>query len=65
MNIKKQQTNPGLLTAIFESVQLSKPSEEEINQKRISFIVGSMRSNSAMTREKIERVLAVQQGRAA
>jgi hypothetical protein len=65
MIIKKQSTNPGLLAAIFESVQHSKPSEQEIHQKRISFIVGSMRPNSTVTREKIERVLAIQEGRAA
>lgn len=63
MKIKKQQTSPGLLAAIFESVQQSKPSEAELHQKRISFIVGSMRPNSTVTRDKIEQVLAVQEGR--
>lgn len=65
MIIKKQQTNPGLLAAIFESVQRCKPSEDDIYQQRVSFIAGSMRANSSVTREKIEHVLAVQEGRAA
>lgn len=62
MNIKRQQTNPGLLAAIHESM-LRKPSEEEIHNQRVSFIIGSMKPNSPVTREKIERVLAEQEGR--
>lgn len=63
MIIKKQQTSPGLLAAIFDGVQHSKPSEQEVHEKRVSFIVGSMRPNSTVTRDKIKEVLAVQEGR--
>ncbi|HEU4778001.1 MAG TPA: hypothetical protein VFS95_14390 [Telluria sp.] len=64
MNIKSQHTNPGLLAAITESMH-RKPSVEEIHNQRISFIIGSMKPNSPVTREKIERVLAEQEGRIA
>ena len=60
MNIKQQQTNPELLIALFKSIQ-HKSSKEEIHKRRVSFIVGSMKPNSTVTREEIERILTKQE----
>jgi hypothetical protein len=59
----KMTTHPKLLEALFDAGR-RKPTEHEIHQQRVSFIVGSMRENSPVTRERIEHVLAEQEGRA-
>lgn len=38
-------------------------SSEELEKQRISFIMGSMKSDSGMTREAVERIVAEQQGK--
>lgn len=39
------------------------PSEDELRKQRVSFIMGTLKSASAVTRAKVEEVLAKQEGR--
>ena len=62
MELIMRATNPNLLAALREAGQ-RKASTEQVNKQRVSFIVGSLKPNTPITREKIESVLAEQEGR--
>lgn len=56
------QTDATLLRRLAEAATQIL-SAEEINQQRISFIMGSLKDNSTVTRAKISEVLAAHEGR--
>ena len=55
------RTKESLLRALAESS--AKPlSAAQIHNQRVSFIMGSLRDDSAVTRERVERELAREEG---
>jgi hypothetical protein len=62
MSNERQRTDSSLVAAMYASVK-RKPSADELRKQRISFIAGSMKPDSAVTKEKIEQVLAEHEGR--
>ena len=58
------KTKDSLLRALREAS--SQPaSAEELHKQRVSFIMGSLKKSSNVTRERVESVLAEQEGRKA
>lgn len=41
------------------------PTPDELHKQRVSFIVGTLKENSGVTRERVEQVLAEHEGRKA
>lgn len=58
------KTDPELLEKLKEAVK-HPLSKEETHKQRVSFILGSLRHDSSITRDKIEAVLDEREGRAA
>jgi hypothetical protein len=56
------KTDQSLLEALRLAVA-EQPSAVEIEQQRISFILGSLRGDSTVSREKISQVLADHEGK--
>lgn len=55
----------GLDPQIRKALQkaLARPmSKEDLHQQKVSFIVGTMADDSILTREKVEKILAEQEG---
>jgi len=56
------QTKPALLAALKKAA--ARPlTEREARQQRVSFILGMVSDKSNVTREKVEQVLAKQEGK--
>lgn len=58
---KTLKTDEALLKAI-RAAAVSKMSEAELREQRISFILGTLKEESGVTREKVIQVLARQNG---
>lgn len=58
---KPLRTDESLLQAI-RAAAVSKMTAAELREQRISFILGTLREDSGVTREKVEQVLAIQHG---
>ncbi len=57
-------TNKSLLEALRQSVG-RRLTEAELHAQRISFVMGSLGQKNGATRDRVERVLAKQEGRKA
>ena len=55
------KTDPALLRKLQRSAD-HKPSADEIMKQRVSFVFGSMKSSSGVTRERVRQVLLEQDG---
>lgn len=58
------KTNETLLKAL-RAASTQPQSAEDIRRQRVSFVVGTLGSNSAVTRARIEEVIDQQEGRKA
>lgn len=58
---KPLRTDESLLKALREAA-ISKMTAAELREQRISFILGTLKEDSGVTREKVEQVLAKQHG---
>lgn len=58
------RTSDALLLTLRQA-SLRKPTAEEIRKQRVSFIMGSLKPDSTVTRERVERVLSVNEGKKA
>lgn len=56
------KTNESLLHALKRAASHT-PTAEELHRQRVSFILGSLREESTVTRERVQEVLAEQEGR--
>ncbi len=56
------KTNEPLLQALARASE-HKATPQEIREQRISFILGSIKESSGITRERIQRVLDEQEGK--
>ena len=59
--VTKLKTKESTLQAL-QSAARRTLTPEEIQKQRVSFVMGSLDSESPVTREKVERLLAEQQG---
>lgn len=55
------KTNDELLAALHESI-LKKSTAEEIMEQRVSYVYGSLSSDSSVTREKVRQLLVERDG---
>ena len=55
-------TDSALLRALQDASK-RRTSEEELRQQRVSFIMGTLKDTSGVTRSRIQDVLAQQEGR--
>lgn len=62
--ILELKTNSALLNALHNSL-LKKPTAEEIMEQRVSFVFSSLNSGSSVTRDRVRKLLAEQEGIAA
>ncbi len=58
----KLRTKPALLAALRKAAT-RELSAAELHSQRVSFVMGSMKAGSGITRAKVEEVLARQAGR--
>jgi hypothetical protein len=58
------KTSESLLSALRRAATRT-PSAEEIEQQRVSFIMGSLSERSSVTRARVQEVLAQQEGKKA
>jgi hypothetical protein len=56
------KTDKALLSAL-EKAATRELTEREIRSQRVSFVMGTVKSGSAITRARVEQVLAEQEGR--
>lgn len=56
------RTNEALLKALQESSS-RKPSFEQLEKQRLSFVMGALDDDNEMTREEVQDVLERQEGR--
>jgi hypothetical protein len=56
------KTNESLLAALRRASTRT-PTAEEVEKQRISFIMGSVKKSSGVTRARIQEVLAQQEGK--
>lgn len=56
------KTEESLLNALKRATEKT-PSAEEIHNQRVSFIMGTVKEHSDVTRDKVEEILARQEGR--
>lgn len=55
------KTDPALLNKL-KGAAARKSSQDEIFEQRVSFVFGSMKENSGVTRERVRRVILEQDG---
>ena len=55
------KTNEALLRAL-KVASTRKPTAEELHRQRVSYIMGTLKETSGVTRDRVERVLAEQEG---
>jgi hypothetical protein len=58
----KLKTDESLLETL-RSAAAHEPSADELHAQRISFIMGSLKDDSTVSREKVSQVLADQEGK--
>jgi hypothetical protein len=58
------KTDETLLSALREAAK-RKATPEQAHKQRVSYIMGALGRSSGVTREKVEKVLAAQEGRLA
>jgi hypothetical protein len=56
------KTDPKLLAALQRALTLPQ-SLADIDQQRISFVMGSLKSTNGITRAKVQEILSQQEGR--
>ncbi|GMP11666.1 hypothetical protein [Bradyrhizobium sp. TM239] len=56
------KTDPELLAALKRAVGLPQP-PEEVEQQRLSFVMGSLKASNEITRAEVGEILAQQKGR--
>ncbi|MFO1185934.1 MAG: hypothetical protein U1E56_14290 [Bauldia sp.] len=56
------KTKESLLTALRAAAERP-PTGDELRKQRVSFILGSLKESSGVTRAKVEEVIAAQEGR--
>lgn len=56
------KTDPELLAALKRALSLPQ-SPEEVQQQRLSFIMGSLKTTNEITRAEVKQILAQQEGR--
>ena len=56
------KTNASLLDALSRATNRTQTSEE-VESQRVSFVMGSLKSNSSVTRARVQEVLAQQEGK--
>ena len=54
------KTKESTLDALARAVK-QQPGKVELDKQRVSFIMGSLNSDSSVTRDKVEKILAEQQ----
>lgn len=59
MELKTKET---LLSALRQA-SMRTPTAEELRKQRVSFIMGSLKESSGVTRARVEEVLAEHEGR--
>lgn len=62
--MEQLKTRESLLSALRQA-SVRTPTAEELQKQRISFIMGSLNSESSVTRAQVEEVLAEHEGRKA
>jgi hypothetical protein len=55
------KTKESTLEALMQASR-HRPTAEELHRQRVSFIMGSLKEESAVTRAKVQEVLANQEG---
>lgn len=58
----KLKTNEALLRAL-EAAASGKLTADELHEQRVSFVMGSLKSTSGVTRAQVENVISEQEGR--
>ena len=58
------KTRDSVLKAL-EAARHHRPTPEELHRQRVSFIFGSLKDSSNVTRERIESILASKEGKRA
>jgi hypothetical protein len=58
------KTKPDLLEALRRASTRA-PTAEEIRKQRVSFIMGTLKDNSSVSRERVQEILDRQEGRKA
>jgi hypothetical protein len=56
------KTDPKLLAALQQSLTMPQ-SPEDIDQQRLSFVMGSLKSTNGITRAQVQEILAHHEGR--
>jgi len=56
------KTNESLLRALDQAAS-RKPTEEEIREQRISFVMGSLKGSNTATRAEVQEILAQHDGK--
>jgi hypothetical protein len=56
------KTDPKLLAALHRALSIPQ-SAEDIDQQRLSFVMGSLKSTNGITRAQVQEILAHQEGR--
>jgi hypothetical protein len=56
------KTNESLLSALRAATTRT-PTAEELNKQRVSFIIGTLKESSGVTRSKVQEVLDKQEGK--
>lgn len=56
------ETAKALLDALRQASSHN-PTAEELQRQRVSFIMGSLKPNSSVTRDRVQKVLEQQEGR--
>lgn len=56
------KTDPALLAALKRALALPQ-TPEQVEQQRLSFVMGSLKSTNGITRSEVKEILAQQKGR--
>ena len=56
------RTDPTLLDALKKAAAY-KPSERELEQQRISFVMGTVKTSNSITRAEVRKILAQHEGK--
>lgn len=56
------ETSPALLEAIRKA-SVTELTADEVRRQRVSFVMGTLKDQSSITRDRVEEVLAKQDGR--
>jgi Fic family protein len=56
------KTDPALLAALQRALAMPQ-TPEDVDQQRLSFVMGSLKSTNGITRAQVQEILAQQEGR--